>query len=257
MRNFFIVLIIASLSEYALANMRAAKWCPEGPSSFINQASSSAQTKQNLIVRKERLTMDCSYTDCDVEAVYYISADQRESLQFEFILPIDTPVTVTINGIRSQASVSQSYYEMPAENENAESSFPISTYKAVFSGLLEGGDNFIQVTYQQKLGIFERDYGYFAHSRFTERFTYILKPLKEWQLDPKFSMDITLATPQKRPSRDGWSIFRKRSLGCKLEGGQLTKKAGHVIYRNQLNKNFPDELICEMGDSDLLEHSLK
>lgn len=114
------------------------------------------------------------------------------------------------------------------------------------------GDNFIQVSYQQKLGLFERDYGYFTHSRFTEKFTYALGPLKEWQLASDFSLEITLSTPQKRPGRDGWSFFKSRSISYQLDNGQAIKKDNKIIYHNRLDKNFPDVLICHMGDSDLL-----
>lgn len=226
-------------------------WLPEGPSSFLNTVSSSSSVK-SLEVQKERLSIDCSYTHCDVDAVYYIVAKQSESLQFEFILPTEVAVTANINGQDSIATLSMTYYDISGEQGNIEENFGRQLYKAVFYGQLNTGDNFIQIRYQQKLGLFERDYGYFTHSRFTEKFTYALGPLKEWQLAPDFSLDITLSTPKQRPDRDGWSLFKKRSISCQLDNSQQIKKGDKIIYYSRLDKQFPDELVCYMGDTDLL-----
>lgn len=226
-------------------------WLPEGPSSFLNTVSSSSSVK-SLEVQKERLSIDCSYTHCDVDAVYYIVAKQSESLQFEFILPTEVAVTANINGQDSMATLSMTYYDISGERGNIEENFGRQLYKAVFYGQLNTGDNFIQIRYQQKLGLFERDYGYFTHSRFVERFTYTLAPLSEWQLAPDFIMDIKLSTLHSRPSRDGWSLFKWRAVSCGLEGGETVRKGEKIVYHNQLSKNFPPELTCNMGDSDLV-----
>ncbi len=248
MRAIYLSVFIVSLSGYVLANLRAPMWFPEAPSSFLSKVSSD-NTAQNLEVQKERLTMDCSYTSCDVDAVYYIAAKQSERLQFEFILPVDVSVVTNINGLSSVATVSMIPYSISDRfNDNSSA----KAYKAVFTGRLNAGDNFIQINYEQKLGLFESDYGYFTHSRFTEKFTYALGPLKEWQLAPDFSLDITLSTPKQRPDRDGWSLFKKRSISCQLDNSQQIKKGDKIIYYSRLDKKFPDELVCYMGDTDLL-----
>lgn len=98
-----------SLSASALANLRAPMYFLEAPSSFLKKVSPTA-TFKNLEVQKERLTIDCSYTSCEVDAIYYLTAKQSETLQFEFILPVDVTVTTNINGLNSLATVLATTY---------------------------------------------------------------------------------------------------------------------------------------------------
>jgi len=102
------------------------------------------------------------------------------------------------------------------------------------------------------LSILEARYGYFTRSRFVETFTYLLGPLKEWTLADDFQLDIEVLTLAKRPERDPWSLLKRRAINCSLANAKLTRYGGWVIYRAKLTKQFPDQLVCRLGDQDLL-----
>ena len=127
-----------------------------------------------------------------------------------------------------------------------------SNSRALFNGRLVEGSNTVNVRYIQPLSILEARYGYFVSSRFVEHFLYILEPLKEWKLAENFALDLKVSTLRKRADRDPWKLFKRRSISCSLPGGEVSRENGRVVYRNRVGREFPDFLVCVMGDRDLL-----
>lgn len=127
-------------------------------------------------------------------------------------------------------------------------------YQAVFSGNIRTGMNILNIKYRQPLTILERSYGYFTDSRSIEQFTYQLGPLKEWALADNFSLQVTLSSLRKRPERDGgWSLMKSRAIDC-LQPGQVQEHdSDHLNLMLTFGKSFPDTLVCQVGDSDLLD----
>ncbi|UYZ84654.1 hypothetical protein MTZ49_03560 [Entomomonas sp. E2T0] len=255
------IMIILLFTTYAMANMRAAmrNWQP--PSSVlkapqVDSANMENNSLPNLEVLQETLKINCDHYQCQVNAAYHVNTKEKEALKFEFILPIDTKVTATINTVAVTTNVTMdNTYRFQEDEISSMSRFENSfqVYKADFSGTLQKGDNIIEVNYIQPLSILEADYGYFISSRFVENFIYILAPLKEWKLADNFVLNVEVSTVKKRPDRNPWSLFKSRAINCSLTNGKTTKENGKVVYRNKLTKEFPNNLICTMGDSDLLK----
>lgn len=247
--------LISLLPAGVLANMRAPNNAPLPPSAALNQPS-SASALPVLTVLNENLNFDCNYQDCQVEAIYRIQAASAATLTFDFILPAQTKVDAVVGGIVVPTQLEQDGHwradesAQPMGHYFREKSFPL--YRASFNGHLTVGINEVKVQYIQPLGRAERAYGYFTRSRFAEVLTYELAPLKTWHLADNFTMSITLSTPRKRSEGSGWILFNRRSVNCALPGQKVVKQADKWVYQAQLGHNFPDRLICLMGDEDLL-----
>lgn len=260
-KELLVLFIMMLLATYAMANMRAPMRYWQPPSSVlkvppVNSANMENNALSNLEVVQETLKINCDHYQCQVNAAYHVNAKETEALKFEFILPIDTKVTTTINTVEAINNVTMDdVYHFQEDEVSSMSRFENSfqVYKADFSGILKKGENIIEVNYIQPLSILEVDYGYFTRSRFVENFIYILAPLKEWKLADDFALNVEVSTVKKRPDRDPWSLFKSRAINCSLTNGKTTKENGKVIYRNKLTKEFPNNLICTMGDRDLLK----
>lgn len=257
-----VLAIMMMLTTYSMANLRAPMRDWQPPSSVLKAPQVDSANKENdslpsLEVLQETLKINCDHYQCQVNAAYHVNAKETEALKFEFILPIDTKVTTTINTVEAITNVTMDdVYHFQEDEVSSMSRFENSfqVFKADFSGTLQKGDNIIEVNYIQPLSILEVDYGYFISSRFVENFIYILAPLKEWKLADNFALNVEVSTVKKRPDRDPWSLFKSRAINCSLTNGKTTKENGKVIYRNKLTKEFPNNLICTMGDRDLLKN---
>lgn len=204
-----------------------------------------------LTVQNETLNIDCDYVSCDVQAVYKILSAKPAELEFAFILPTDTPVEARVAGSLQIATVTPNNKYMWEPTFSSTGEQPL--FQAVFRGKVSIGTNIITIKYQQPLMIREYDYGYFSSGRSVESFTYQLGPLKQWQLDKDFSLEINLSSLRKRPERDGgWSLRKSRSIDCKLAGQVVENDSDNLNLTVKLGKKFPDNLICKIGDSDLL-----
>lgn len=231
------------------ANMRAPMHIHYPPSFTL----SSPQTDQ-LTVEKEKLNIDCNYQHCDVQAVYFIRSAIRAELAFIFILPEKVPVQASVTGTLRPAIVTLDESHTWTSPFPGDDQFPL--YQAAFSGNIRPGINIINIKYRQPLTILERAYGYFTDSRSIEQFTYQLGPLKEWNLSDNFSLEVSLSTLRKRPERNGgWSLLRSRTIDC-LQPTQLLERDGdNLNLMLKFGKDFPDTLVCQTGDSDLLDGS--
>lgn len=245
----------------SFANMRAPMSLPQPPSSILKAPSAqepeSTATMPQIMVLNEQLAIECDDVECDVQATYQLqSATQSPLLVFEFVLPADVAISADINQqtIPVEFAVSEPLEGKPDEQHSywRDPDFAAFTvHKAIFKGALKAGNNTIHVRYTQPLSIFESDYGYFQSSRYVERFLYILSPLREWDLAADFKMNIEVSTLKKRPQRNG-GLFKKRSMYCDLPNVKETVKDGKIIHQYTIGKDFPDQLICIMGDKDLL-----
>lgn len=243
-----IVVIVASIAFSSLvhANMRAPRHINHAPSFSLNTAKAT-----QLTVEKEQLNVDCGYQHCEVQAVYFIRSDISEKLAFAFVLPENVPVEVSVTGTQRPATVSKDNMHTWT---SPELSVQLPLYQATFSGSIKAGMNIINIKYSQPLTILERAYGYLTDSRSIEQFTYQLGPLKEWALADNFSMRITLSSLRKRPERDGgWSLTKSRAIDCFQPGQTQENDSDHLNLMLAFGKNFPDTLVCQIGDSDLLD----
>lgn len=239
--------------------MRAAFNYIEAPSSPLAPPKASVSIPQ-LIVQKETLDIDCDDSRCWVEAVYHLTSSADAMLEFAFIMPSNTPVEAKVAGHYSASKVTLEKEEINQKElkyscsswSHCADSLPL--YRASFIGKVFKGKNTVEVAYFQPLTLLERDYGYFTDSRYVEVFIYELAPLKEWQLADDFTLDVTLSALRKRPERNkGWSLFSSRSVNCFLSGQKVEKDGDYLNLAASLDKNFPNTLICNMGDSDLIK----
>lgn len=243
---FAVSAICLMLCSAAYANMRAPRSINHAPSFSLR----SAQTSQ-LTVEKERLNIDCHYQSCDVQAVYFIQSDIQADMTFVFVLPDNTPVQASLSGTLRPTTVTQDKSHSWTGPESDTRQLPL--YQAAFSGNIKSGLNIINIKYNQPLTILERAYGYFTDSRSIEQFTYQLGPLKEWKLSDNFSLEVSLSTLRKRPERDGgWSLMRERTIDCFQPNQVLDNDKDNLNLTLTFGNVFPDTLVCQAGDSDLL-----
>jgi hypothetical protein len=259
-----IVVIAAALLAPALAaaNLRAPGHVPHSPSSALRAPAGG------LTVAGEELTCACAER-CAVTAVYAVTAAKEARLAFEFILPVKEQVAVRVG--RAGAVVRVGPAEPLNEREAAglaaagARSFRgdrVPLYRARFEATLAAGANRIVVTYDQPLGAFERDHGYFKKGRWVQTFQYEVWPLKEWKLAPGFTAKVTVTMPRPAP---GWwkrTFGKVRSIACHghaggkdapLAGARLTQRGRTLEYRADLGAaTLPDRLVCNLGDEDLI-----
>lgn len=231
------------------ANMRAPRHINHAPSFSLNSLRTG-----HLIVEKEKLNIDCDYQRCAVQSVYFIRSDIEEELAFVFVLPENTPVQARVTGTLQPTTVTLDEAQTWMPPWPGDLQLPL--YQAAFRGHIRTGMNLINIKYSQPLTIFERAYGYFTDSRSVEQFTYQLGPLKEWKLADHFSLEVSLSTLRKRPERDGGrSLLRSRAIDCFQSGQTLENDNSNLNLRLTFDKTFPDKLVCQMGDSDLLDNA--
>ncbi|WNI84118.1 hypothetical protein [Citrobacter portucalensis] len=242
-----VIATLIAFSSLTHANMRAPMHINHAPSFSL-----AVPQTGRLTVEKEKLNIDCDYQHCDVQAVYFVRSDTPEDLAFIFVLPENTPVEARVTGTLRSTSVTKDEMHTWTSPEPDGRQLPL--YQAAFSGSIKAGMNIINIKYRQPLTILERAYGYFTDSRSIEQFTYQLGPLKEWTLADNFSLQVTLSSLRKRPERDGgWSLMKSRAIDC-LQPDQVQENdSDHLNLMLTFGKNFPDTLVCQIGDSDLLD----
>ncbi|WP_193144960.1 hypothetical protein [Citrobacter europaeus] len=249
--NLLLIVIPLLYSNEILANMRAPSLHYNAPS-YALMVPEKQPTMPRLVVQSETLNVACNYIDCKVQATYHITSDADSDLEFTFIMPSLLPVQAHIAGRVIDATVEQDLQKAWTNETHPLASKSIPLYKATFSATVHVGNNHIVVSYVQPLSILEREYGYFTSSRSIERFVYVLSPLKEWQLADNFTLDVTLSTLHKRPDRDEGGFFKSRAIDCGQQQRQ-DKEGDRLILNTTFKKDFPNTLVCWIGDSDLLE----
>ncbi|WP_431224660.1 hypothetical protein ACQ86O_07070 [Serratia sp. L9] len=242
-----LVAAIMTFSSMVQANMRAPMHILQAPSFSL-----STPPDRQLTVQKEKLNIDCDYQRCKVQAIYYITSDKPAELAFVFVMPANTPVEARVAGTLQPTIVTVDKSHTWRSPIWDQSELPL--YQAAFSGKIAAGSNIINIKYDQPLMILERSYGYFTDSRSIEQFTYQLAPLKEWHLADDFSIAVTFSSLRKRPERDGgWSLMKSRAINCMQPGQVVENDSDNLNLAFKLGKRFPDTLVCQVGDSDLLD----
>ncbi|WP_347253140.1 hypothetical protein [Leminorella grimontii] len=256
-----LAVFILAFASGAWANMRAAINHIELPSSPLTLPQGQKPMPQ-LVVQSETLDVDCDYDRCWVEAVYHITSSADATLDFAFIMPANTPVEAKVAGKYSAAKVTLERDAPEAPDPSywnrcwsaSECAAVLSLYRASFTGKVFKGKNTVEVAYFQPITHLEKAYGYFTSSRSIEVFAYEMAPLKEWQLADDFTLKVTLSALRERPERDGGSsLFRSRSVNCILPGQKVEKNGEYLNLEATLDQNFPDRLVCNIGDSDLID----
>lgn len=256
-----LAVFILAFASGAWANMRAPMRHIELPSQQLTPPQGQKPMPQ-LVVQSETLDVDCDYNRCWVEVVYHITSSADATLDFAFIMPANTPVETKVSGKYSAAKVSleRAAPEMSDSPYGGrcwsltECASILPLYRATFTGNIFKGKNTIEVAYFQPITHLERAYGYFTSSRSIEVFAYEMAPLKEWRLADDFTLKVTLSALRERPERDGGSsLFRSRSVNCALPGQKVEKDGNYLNLEATLDQNFPDTLVCNIGDSDLID----
>ena len=242
----------------AHANLRAPRILHVASSGAIGGAVPS------LRVLGERLGFACAES-CAVTARYRVQASQGGHYAFEFLLPIEAPVSARVGTTVIAVEARQTALGSPGWPQHHNSAPP--QYAARFEADLIEGESEIEVSYQQPLGAHEYGYGYFSKGRFVEEFDYLLGPLKEWTLGPEFTIAVTVSMAREPP---GWwkrKCGKVRSLTCRDgdaawdapaldRGGTREQKDQRYVLSFTLHGNdFPNRMSCQIGDEDLLPKS--
>jgi hypothetical protein len=261
--NRLLLLLVLLTPSLAAANLRAPGYVPHAPSSALY-----APPAGGLTVTGEELTLDCKER-CAVTATYAVTAAKEGRLAFEFILPVKEQVAVRVGPTGTAVKVGPaeplSEREAKAMREartGAVRNDRVHLYRARFEATLAAGATRIVVTYSQPLGAYERDHGYFKKGRWVQTFQYEVWPLKEWTLAPGFTAKLTVTMPRPAPSWWKRTFGKVRSIACRgltpaqwspLPGGRLTQRGATLEYRADLGaRSLPDQLVCSMGDEDLI-----
>lgn len=237
----------------AVANMRV-------PSDYWHAPSGALSSSASLEVLGETLLFDCGEENCDVNAIYTVRADRPLDLTFEFVLPLQTAVNARVAGHDVVADVTL-FENRPFDQDDPrlpdifESDRASPIYRATFQGRLDAGTKRIDVRYVQPLGGNEAVYGYFTTSRWVMFFEYELKPLKEWSLAEDFALDLSVSMPRRPPEESVWSsiVSARRSIECFMPNAAVTEQGDRIMYNVRRGRDFPDRLVCQMGDRDLLK----
>ena len=178
------------------ANMRAPYIRASMPSRSL-----TVKTQAPLVVVKEDLSFECDapYEGdigtvakqrrfAQVTAVYHIDAERQCECAFQFVMPDDVEVTVSVD--EKPCAVGRVVIAKGEFPDGWSVRINRSLCMASFSGKLSQGRNVIRVGYRQPVGVSEAHYGYFTKSVFASGFGYELWPLKEWKLAPSFSLNV-------------------------------------------------------------------
>lgn len=249
----FLLGVVLSCPVPVLANLRAPTVLWLAPSGALSSAA-------GLEVLGETLDFDCDEEQCRVMAVYEVQASQPLSLGFEFLLPVQTAVNARVAGHPAATELTPAGHWTPDQEDarlpGRRWGRELPLYRASFQGELSAGVNRIEVSYIQPLGRYEARYGYFTTSRWLSFFLYELQPLKEWTLARDFVLDISVSMP-RRPAGEGlwFSLFATpRAIECFMGEATVTREGERIVYRARRGREFPDHLVCQLGDHDLLSH---
>lgn len=247
---------IAAIGTSAGANMRAPRSVERSPSSTLYAAGA------HLVVQREDLSFRCTRRACRVEAIYRVRAAAPARQTLEFISPDANKLLVEVNTLRplqvSSVPLDRDERARVAAGMGLRGRERTQLHKARFNAVLRQGLNTIRVRYRQRLSSQERDYGYFSDGRFVHLLQYELWPLKGWQLDKGFSLNLTVKLRRGAPSWWARNFGRYTDITCSKRGRgravtlQRRQRGGYLVLSARLGANFPDRLICNIGDDDLV-----
>ncbi len=246
---------LATMGE-ARANLRAPRTEAQMPSSAVGPPKSDLQTR----VLHEDLTFRCQHKTCRVTATYLVEADRFAAVALDFILPVDARVSARVDQARVPVSLTRADVAGVAIAERlrlrdhymVHDPYPMPpSYQATASVELRAGPNQITFEYEQPLGAYERDYGYFHNGRMVLQCFYVLWPLREWARARDFAIDLRFEVDRPPPSWWKRTFGHPLNVSCDRLRGQRAQVGGQLIYTAKIGDPFPDYLDCEIGDDDL------
>lgn len=251
-----IACVIAAVGTSARANLRAPRSVERSPSSALYAAGA------HLVVQREDLSFRCTRSACRAQAVYHVRAAAPARQTLEFISPDANRLLVEVNTLRplqiSSVPLDRDERARVAAGMGLRGGDRAGLHKARFEAVLRRGLNTIRVRYQQRLSSQERDYGYFSDGRFVHLLQYELWPLKGWHLGQGFTLSLTVKLRRSAPSWWARNFGRYTEITCgkRGRGKALTlrrqQRGGYLVLSARLGADFPDRLICNIGDDDLV-----
>jgi hypothetical protein len=247
---------IASLGATARANMRAPRSVERSPSSALYAAGA------HLVVLREDLSFRCTRSACRAQAVYHVQAAAPARQTLEFISPDANRLLVEVNTLRplqvSSVPLDRDERARVAAGMGLRGREGAKLHKARFEAVLRRGLNTIRVRYRQRLSSQERDHGYVSDGRFVHLLQYELWPLKGWRLAKGFTLNLSVKLRRGAPSWWARNFGRYTNIACGKRGQgrafalHRQQRGGYLVLSARLGANFPDRLICSIGDDDLV-----
>lgn len=250
------VLAFLAASGEALANLRAPRTEAQMPSSAAGPPKGDLQTR----VLHEDLTFRCQQKTCRVTATYLVEADRVAHVALDFILPVDARVTARVDQARVPVSLTRAEVAGGAIAERlrlrdhymVHDPYPMPpSYQATASVELRAGPNRITFEYEQPLGAYEHDYGYFHKGRMVLQCFYVLWPLREWARAKDFAIGLRFEVDRPPPSWWKRTFGHPLNVSCRDVHGQRAQVDGQLTYTAKLGDPLPDYLDCQIGDDDL------
>jgi len=246
-RRSFTLIALLAVPPVGLANMRAPIDAPTHGSQPLGPPLSG------VVVQSEQLEFDCADRFCRVKATYAFTSEGAANAKLRFVLPSSTPVQVKVNRV-----------SVPAWLETLPPSVPMSdsgsvlelqpSFEAVFDAHIAPGRNRIEVSYDQPLGLREKQRGYFTESSYAFTFRYELWPLKEWTRAEKFLLSTTITVPREKKALD-FMLSPDPRVKC-VGASRDRRSRSPVRFRRALEdesdtyavklRNFPDTLECSI-----------
>jgi len=242
----------------ATANIRAPVLVPQYETKIVSPQA------EGITVLREELNFDCpelfqgnseyatmlSMT-CGANIRYFIKNIKAQRLLLRFVFSGGGDVAWKID--ESSQVIKKSDHEAGAKQLNCRwcDSKEIKLFQSEHSFLIPEGEHQIQIQYQQKLSFLEVEYGYSKKSQWSQSFTYETWPLKEWKIDHKFTLRLTIKTPLDKTS-PGQSeraldarCYQNQSESSKLEEipFKSIKQENHSIATFVLH-TIPHQINC-------------
>lgn len=253
----FLVLLSLGASAPAWANLRA-------PKEYPGQISSALYPSPALEVQKEELSLGCDGNFCDVQAVYHLQAERAASVDLEFILPLRAEVEARLGDTRLEVAATEETELTPQEAQSVKQRDSLgyheegevsSLYRARFQAALPAGASTLTLRYRQRVAAREADYGYFVDSRFVRSVQYEVWPIKQWRRSPDFTLELEIRLKNEDPGWWASTFGTLKGLVC-VAGDQghvlRGQQQGDALVLRQALRSLPDQLVCHMGDEDLL-----
>jgi hypothetical protein len=267
----FVAAVVVSTTTPAFANLRAPMHAPEARSSAM------FAPVEGVSVVSEQLSFHCRATNprrgspeshCDVRARYTVRALEAIEVALDFIAPDAGTIEVLVAGAAQTATL------VPYEAKTGQGSDevlvagqpprvePRELHKASFTAPLSAGEQIIEVRYRQPMGYVERGHGYRSNGDIIHRLTYEVWPLKQWQAEPGFKMDVEVRLERAAPGwwqrRNGrYQVAVCGPVTTKEEVLELEAKETDASVRYTMRFGFdelPDRLVCRFGPAHLLSN---
>ena len=282
LRKYFALFFL--FFSQVFSNVRAPNTIPYLPSSSLWQVDESLIVEQETLdFRCGYYTDTPQWTDkvisqsaCQVSATYSIQSNESKNLLFKFISQSESGIEISLNeqtvqveNIKTIQLDSKGYHKFKTVTNYQNKPVP-KLYEIGFQGtLVSDKTNQLTVKYLQPMGAKEVDYGY-STGEWQSEFSYELWPLKEWKLKKDFKLQIAVTIENLdvgffdrlfddyedylicKGMTVGENLFKKNNTSDKKRklhrpmslNIQNSYKGNQLKGKIELNKNFPDRLVC-------------